>query len=58
MHCIIMKCAGVEMENRQLTINTNQMDRALGIRSVDIQNRSVQDIYRHSKKNCEGMRHV
>jgi hypothetical protein len=37
-HCIIMNCDGVGIKNRQVTINTNQMDRTLRIRSVDIQN--------------------
>jgi hypothetical protein len=37
-HCIVMNCDGVGMKNRQVTINTNQMDGALRIRSVDIQN--------------------
>jgi hypothetical protein len=38
MNYIILNCDSVRMKNRQLTTNTNQMERALRMRSVAIQN--------------------
>ena len=53
-----MNCDGVGMKCRQVTINTNQIDRALRIRSTDIQNMVSTRHIQTNKKKYAGMRHV